>query len=116
MMFGSEAAMQIIGNFFITNSTKATVLITEARLYARHWSWHAIPRRFEFPGQLKMCTKNSNISPMVPIPPGDTKLGYADWTARPRFTQPGETFSAKVCVSDQSGHRYCSRRLVFYYR
>ena len=101
---GGQPAMQIVGEFTVTNITKYNILPTLVKIKKPKSLGHA------------MCRKvGENIYGSYMIPGGaTTDLSYDFWIIPP-FKEKGEAFKADIAIVDQFGNEHWVKGVDFQY-
>ena len=100
-----EPAMQIVGEYTVTNITKYNILLTVAKMKK--------PKKSLGPVMVKDV--NSQYHGNYPIPPGATTNMNFDFWIFPPFKAKGESFTADIKILDQFGNEHLIKKVAFKY-
>jgi len=111
---GSEPGMQIVGDFYISNTTNESTAITSVELIQWCQTFGVVPRRRRLLGDIMVRAQGSDVHGHYPILAKSVTSGRAIWFAFPPLAQPGQEFTARVCLIDSAGRRHWTPKLRWY--
>ncbi len=99
-----KPAMQITGDFKVTNITKYNILLCAAKM-----------KKPKVLGSVIVKDSKSNYHGSYPIPATSVaKLSFHFWITPP-FKEKGDPFTADVAILDQFGNEHWIKRIQFIY-
>jgi len=100
-----EPAMQIVGDFTVTNITKYNILLTVAKM-----------KKPKSIGPVLVKDADSQYHGSYPILPGGTTKMSCDFWIAPPFKAKGESFTTDIAILDQFGNEHRIKKVEFKYR
>jgi hypothetical protein len=100
-----EPAMQISGDFTVTNITKYNILLTVAKM-----------KKPKSLGHVMVKDTESEYHGSYPIPSGATTRMSVDFWIIPPFKEKGESFAADIAILDQFAIEHWIKKVEFKYR
>jgi len=111
-----KPAMQIVGDFYLTNITGEPVLVPKTYLTAYSFKWGLIPTIKKAEGNVSVRLSQGNIFGNYHIPPRFTTECRADWWIQPPIKMPGKRLRGRVCFIDHFGNKHWTPILTWGYK
>src|SRR3989338_4173758 len=101
-----KPAMQIVGDFYLTNITREAVLVPKTYMIAYQCKWGLIPLVKKVEGNVFVRYSQGDIFGSYYIPPRHTTECRADWWIQPPIKMEGKKLRGRACFIDQFGNKH----------
>jgi hypothetical protein len=112
---GGQPAMQIVGDFYLTNISPEEILVPKTFMTAYYCRWGLIPVHKKVEGHVFVRLSQGETFGGYHIPPRSTTDCRADWWVQPPIKTKGKKLRGRVCFIDQFGNEHWTPLLTWHY-